>query len=194
MVLRGSTLELSVNSSPTLRQTSSRGALCLRAILTGTSGSGLHAECCSSWLMLVLRGVLFHCSANRDVDAPLWQLNFDSRLTTGAKTHISEPEMLLNLESRVTSVKSDFANDPPSLISNAKSGHFLHTICCGLWSLPGNESLLGFEEMTGRAAVLVVGMVSSTSPSLWTCGALPPSHLSDFLPTPATVHKKFRFS
>ena len=74
--------------------------------------------------------------------------------------------MLLNLESRDMSVKSDFVNEPPSLTSNVKSGHFLHTICCGLRSLPGNESLLGFEEMTGGAEVLVVGMVSSTSPSL----------------------------
>jgi hypothetical protein len=47
--------------------------------------------------------------------------------------------------------------------------------------------------MTGGAEVLVAGMVSSTSPSLLTCGALPPSHLSDFLPTPATVHKKLGF-
>lgn len=185
-LLAGSALALSVNSSPTLRHNISRVDLCLRAIRTGTSGSGLWSDRCSSWLILVFR-VRFLCSANKKADAASWWLNFDSRLTTGAKKHISELEVLLSLESWDVSVESvtiDFLDEPPSLTSNAKSGRFLHTICSCLWSLPANESLLGVEVMTGGADLEVVELVSSTSPSLCTRGAIPPSHLSGLLPTP----------
>lgn len=193
-LLAGSTLALSVNSSPTLRHAISRVVLCLRAILTGTSRSGLRRECCSSWLTLVLRGVLLLCSANKKADAASWRLNFDSRLTTGAKTHISELEVLLDLESRAVpgnSVVTNFRSEPPSLTSNVKSGRFFHTMCSVLWLLPGNDSLLGVEEINGGADLVIVGLVSSTSPSLCTRGAVPLSHLSGLLPTPVTAHEKY---
>jgi hypothetical protein len=85
--------------------------------------------------------------------------------------HISELEVLLNLESRDVSNESvitDLLSAPPSPTSNEKSGRFLHTMCSGLRSLLGNDSLLDVEEMTGGADLVVVGLVSSTSPSLCT--------------------------